>query len=36
MQNMTPVERVHALNREEPDRVPLALGGGPMVCDSVY
>jgi uroporphyrinogen decarboxylase len=35
---MTPVERVRtALNHEEPDRVPLALGGGPYgIVDQVY
>jgi len=35
---LSPRERVHqALNHEEPDRVPLALGGGPYgIVDEVY
>jgi len=36
--NLSPRERVfQAINHEEPDRVPLALGGGPYgIVDSVY
>ena len=35
---LSPRDRVfHAINHEEPDRVPLALGGGPYgIVDSVY